>query len=78
MIDAHRRRKDRDDRERVFFTDNAADFPAGSPADNISLIINAKVAEALRKISHCPTDLVARFGGEEFAIILGGTDAEGL
>ncbi len=36
-----------------------------------------KVAEALRKTIHRPTDLVARFGGEEFAIILGGTDSEG-
>ena len=36
-----------------------------------------KVAEALRLTIHRPTDLVARFGGEEFAVILGGTDAEG-
>lgn len=36
-----------------------------------------KVAEALAETIHRPTDLVARFGGEEFAIILGGTDAEG-
>ncbi len=36
-----------------------------------------KVAKALRQTIHRPTDLVARFGGEEFAIILGGTDAEG-
>lgn len=35
------------------------------------------VAEALRETVKRPTDLVARFGGEEFAIILGGTDAEG-
>ena len=36
-----------------------------------------KVATALAQTIHRPTDFVARFGGEEFAIILGGTDAEG-
>lgn len=36
-----------------------------------------KVAEALKATIHRPTDLLARFGGEEFAIILGGTDLEG-
>lgn len=36
-----------------------------------------KVAEALMDTINRPTDLVARFGGEEFAIILGGTDADG-
>ncbi len=36
-----------------------------------------KVADALTATIHRPTDLVARFGGEEFAIILGGTDLEG-
>lgn len=36
-----------------------------------------RVAEALASTIHRPTDLVARFGGEEFAIVLGGTGAEG-
>lgn len=36
-----------------------------------------KVAAGLRETIHRPTDLVARFGGEEFAIVLGGTDLEG-
>lgn len=36
-----------------------------------------KVAAALKNVTHRPTDLAARFGGEEFAIILGETDLEG-
>nr|HQU86606.1 diguanylate cyclase [Pyrinomonadaceae bacterium] len=35
------------------------------------------VSQALRDTIHRPTDLLARFGGEEFAIILGGTDMQG-
>jgi hypothetical protein len=47
LIDAHRRRTDKFDRERVFIADNAADFPANSRVDLISVQINAKLAQAL-------------------------------
>ncbi|MFT3742745.1 MAG: diguanylate cyclase [Pyrinomonadaceae bacterium] len=36
-----------------------------------------RVADAFAGTIHRPTDLVARFGGEEFAMVLGGTSAEG-
>lgn len=36
-----------------------------------------QVAAALGSTIHRPTDLLTRFGGEEFAIVLGGTDATG-
>lgn len=47
MNDAIRRRMDKIDRERVFITDNSADFPKDSPVDRISVLINAKAAEVL-------------------------------
>lgn len=46
----------------------------GHPAGDRCLQV---VAQALRAAVHRSTDLLARFGGEEFAIVLGETEAEG-
>lgn len=45
----------------------------GHPAGDACL---QQIANALRKIPHRPADLVARFGGEEFAVLLPATSAE--
>lgn len=47
MTGAQRRRMEKLEREAVFFTDNAADFPANSPADKVSAEISPKQAQAL-------------------------------
>jgi len=74
MIDAHRRRKNKDDRERVFISDNAADFPAGSPVANISAVIDAKVAEAVAR----DADLVSSLGDKAQAMNLKGNARDHL
>lgn len=45
----------------------------GHPAGDACL---QQIATALRKIPHRPADLVARFGGEEFAVLLPATSTE--
>lgn len=47
MHDAHRRRMDKFDREDVFMTENAADFPAGSPGAVVTGQIKANTAQIL-------------------------------
>lgn len=64
MNDAHRRRMDKIDRERVYLTENVADFPKDSPVDKISVIIDAKVAEALAR----DAELVSALGDKEQAL----------
>lgn len=48
MIGAHQRRTDKLDKERVFVTDNGADFPPGSPVALISAEIDAKMQQVLQ------------------------------
>jgi hypothetical protein len=74
MNDAHRRRMDKIDRERVLITDNAADFPKNSPVDLISVIINAKAAEVLAR----DADLAAALGGRAQAINVKGDRRDNL
>lgn len=74
MNDAHRRRMDKIDRERVYLTDNAADFPKDSPVDKISVIINAKAAEALAQ----DADLVSALGDKQQAQSVKGNARDNL
>ena len=74
MNDAHRRRMDRIDRERVLITDNAADFPKDSPVEKISVIINAKAEKVLAR----DADLAAAFGGKSQAVNVKGNHRDAL
>ncbi len=47
MTDAQRRRMEKFDREKVFMDDNAADFPADSPADKVNDLLYPKMDQAL-------------------------------
>ncbi|HEY8561296.1 MAG TPA: hypothetical protein VIL74_13045 [Pyrinomonadaceae bacterium] len=49
MIAAHRRRIEKNDREKIFVISHAADFPKNSPVDLISAEIDARVAEFLAR-----------------------------
>jgi hypothetical protein len=49
MNDAHRRKMDKLDREKVFIAENVSDFPKDSPVERISAAINAKMNETLEK-----------------------------
>ena len=72
MNDAHRRRMDKFDREKVFMTDNAADFPKDSPAEKVSVIINGKVTDALAQ----DATLVSSLGDKSQAQSLKGDDRD--
>ena len=74
MIDAHRRRVDKFDRERVFITDNAADFPVGSTAHNISLELDTKVDLFLGQ----DADLVSSLGDKTQAMEIKGDARDNL
>lgn len=47
MTDAQRRRMEKFDREKVFMDDNAADFPADSPADKVNDLLYPKMDQVL-------------------------------
>lgn len=64
MNDALRRRMDKIDRERVFLTDNAADFPVGSPTETISATIDGKAAQVLAS----DAELVSSIGDKSQAM----------
>lgn len=64
MIGAYRRRTDKINSERVFLTDNAADFPAGSPVAVISETIDARMTEALER----DADLTSALGDKAQAL----------
>ncbi|HMS41806.1 MAG TPA: hypothetical protein PKE69_16360 [Pyrinomonadaceae bacterium] len=74
MNDAHRRRMDKIDRERVFITDNAVDFPKDSPVDIVSGNINAKATDTLAR----DADLAAAFGGKAQAMSIKGDRRDNL
>jgi hypothetical protein len=60
MIAAHRRRIEKNDREKIFVISNAADFPKDSPVDRISGEIDLRVADFLARDNL----LVSSFGGK--------------
>ncbi len=74
MNDAHRRRMDKLDRERVFVTDNIADFPKNSPVELVSVTINTKATNALSR----DAVLVASLGDKSQAMSIKGDRRDNL
>lgn len=65
MTDAQRRRIEKLQREKVFVTDNAADFPKDSPGDKVSVQINPKMDEALALDARLTTELGERRAAQQ-------------
>ena len=65
MTDAQRRRMDKLQRERVFLTDNAADFPKDSPVDKVSVRINPKMDAVLASDADLTLELGEKRAAQE-------------
>ena len=65
MTDAQRRRMEKFDREKVFMSDNNAEFPVDSPGDKVSNLINTKIDEALALDADLTQELGERRAAQE-------------
>ena len=74
MNDAHRRRMDKFDREKVFMAENTDDFPAGSPGASVTAQIEANMTQILA----ADAEQVSGFDDKNQAFSVKGNDRDTL